>query len=100
MSHELEVIELGDPDGTFIVGITPIHDPSTGGGGEVTKHEHQQLTPQSVWTVEHFLNRYPSAWSLYDDEAVLCEEYQVQHLDMNVLRVSMDVPTAGTFRCI
>lgn len=99
MSHELEVIELGDPDDTSIVTITPINDPSTG-GGEVTRHEHQQLTPQSVWTVEHFLSRYPSAWSLYDDLGVLCEEYQVQHLDMNVLRVSMDVPTAGTFRCI
>lgn len=67
------------------------------GGGT---HEHVQVVPQAVWRVEHHLGRYPAAWSLIDAAGDLCGEYLVEHVDVDTLLVSMDIPTAGTFRLI
>lgn len=108
---DIEVIQLGEDDTVIpiaiavhedpsIVEIDPIRDPGSGGGTELTRHEHYQGTAQSVWLVEHYLDRYPTAWSLHDLGGRLCDEYLVQHMDENVLRVAMDVPSAGIFRCI
>jgi hypothetical protein len=63
-------------------------------------YEFLQPIPQSVWTISHGLGRFPVAWSLFDDNGRLCSEYEVQHLDANTCRVSMDVPTAGLLRLI
>lgn len=69
-------------------------------GGGAT-FEYQQSIAQSVWTpIIHNFGRYPVAWSLFDDAGRLCDEYIVQHLDVNTSRVSMDVPTAGIIRLI
>ncbi len=57
-----------------------------------------QSTPQTVWTVNHNLGRYPVAWSLYDNAGVLRTGYDVQHMSVNQLRVSMDIAISGTFR--
>lgn len=69
-------------------------------GGGAT-FEYQQSIAQSVWTpITHNFGRFPVAWSLFDDMGRLCDEYVVQHLDVNTSRVSMDVPTAGVIRLI
>lgn len=62
--------------------------------------EYVQPVPQSVWTISHALGRYPVAWSLFDEEGRECAEYEVQHLDLNTSRVSMDTPTAGLIRLL
>lgn len=62
--------------------------------------EYVQDIPQAVWTIEHGLGRYPVAWSLYDEDGRECSEFEVQHLDLDTSRVSMDVPTAGLIRLI
>jgi hypothetical protein len=62
--------------------------------------EHVQAVAQSVWTISHGLGRYPVAWSLFDEDGYECGNYVVDHPDVNTLRVSMDVPTAGLIRFI
>lgn len=76
----------------------PAGPPGPSGGG-VTFEFHQSV-PQSVWVVNHQFGRYPIAWSLYDTDNRLCDEYIVEHIDVNTCRVSMDVATAGLFRLI
>lgn len=93
---DIEIIQL---DGGEVIPIE-VEDLPSGGGGVTTAYTHIQSTPQSVWDVYHALGRYPAAFSLHDDSDVLCSNYRVQHMDLNSLRVSMDTPIAGTFRCI
>lgn len=93
--NEVEVIQL---DGGEII---PVEVEIVSGGGQSTRaYTHIQPTAQSVWEVYHGLGRYPAAFSLHDTGDVLCSNYRVQHMNLDSLRVSMDVPTAGTFRCI
>jgi len=61
-------------------------------------YEHTQSVPQSVWTINHQLGRYPVSWSLFDADGALASEYLVQHLDLDTSRVSMDKPSAGLIR--
>jgi hypothetical protein len=70
------------------------------GTGSDTVYEYQQTVPQSVWVVNHQFGRYPVAWSLFDTAARLCDEYSIEHVDVNTCRVSMDVATAGVIRLI
>lgn len=96
----LPAVRVAPPSPSSVV-VLPVAGPTgppgaTGGDPFV----HTQDVPQSVWTVEHGFGRYPVAWSLHDTSGLLCSEYQVQHLDLNTSRVSMDVPTAGIFRVI
>lgn len=59
-------------------------------------YRHDQSTPATVWTISHGLGRYPSSVSLHDAGLSLdYDEFAVQHLDVNTLRVSMEVPIAG-----
>ncbi|MDP9144358.1 MAG: hypothetical protein M3N43_06630 [Actinomycetota bacterium] len=67
-------------------------------GGET--YEHVQVAAQSVWTINHNLGRYPTAWSLFDSSGRECGQYTIQHLDLDSLRVSMDLPTAGIIRLV
>jgi hypothetical protein len=68
-----------------------------GGGGEGPgQYEHVQSIAQSVWTVNHALGFRPSAVSLFSlDFSREYDEFAIQHLDVNNLLISMDVPTAG-----
>jgi hypothetical protein len=76
----------------------PAGPPGPSGGG--VAFEFHQVIPQSVWIVFHQFGRYPIAWSLYDTNGQLCDEYIVEHVDVNTCRVSMDVATAGLIRLI
>lgn len=77
----------------------PTGPPGPSGGG--VTFEFHQVIPQSVWPpIIHNFGRYPIAWSLYDTDGRLCDEYIVEHLDVNTCRVSMDVATAGIIRLI
>lgn len=59
-------------------------------------YRHDQTTPATVWTITHNLGRYPSSVSLHSPD--LSEEYwgfNVQHLDINSLRVATEISIAG-----
>lgn len=91
---------MGSPTPAGVV-VVPVAGPP-GPPGDVSGlfYEHVQTLAQSVWTIAHNLGHYPTAWSLFDNTGRLCDEYEVQHLDLNTSRVSMDVPTAGLIRLI
>lgn len=60
------------------------------------QYVHTQTVPATVWTVQHNLNRRPSAVTLFSlDYATQWDEYGVLHLDVNSLRVTADVAFAG-----
>lgn len=58
---------------------------------------HEQTTPSTVWTpITHNLGHYPASAQVYDLAlAQQYDEFEVQHLSVNQLRISMDIPTAG-----
>lgn len=66
-------------------------------GDAVVQHEHTQSTPASVWgPIVHNLGRRPSAVSLFSlDFSEQYGQFNVQHLDEDSLRISVDTPTAG-----
>lgn len=89
------------PDVTLVPVVGPPGPPGPrgpAGGGSV--FEFQQTIPQSVWVVNHGFGRYPVAWSLFDANGRLCDEYIIEHTDVDTCRVSMDVATAGLIRLI
>lgn len=93
-------LKMGPPTAAGVA-LVPVAGPP-GPAGDVSGlfYEHVQTLAQSVWTIPHNLGHYPTAWSLFDNTGRLCDEYEVQHLDLNTSRVSMDVPTAGLIRLI
>jgi hypothetical protein len=55
-----------------------------------------QLIAAAVWTINHNLGRFPVTVTLHNaDLSVEYDEFLVQHLSINSLRVSMDTPTSG-----
>lgn len=57
---------------------------------------HEQTTPSTVWTITHNLGHNPASAQVYDLAlAQQYDEFEVQHLSVNQLRISMDVSTAG-----
>lgn len=58
---------------------------------------HHQTEAANEWLVVHDLNRYPSVTVVRDDGVVVCGE--VQHLNLNQLRVRFSEPLAGWVRC-
>jgi hypothetical protein len=93
------------PPSDFSVTVLPVAGPAgpsgpPGPSGGGVTFEFHQLIPQSVWLVNHEFGRFPIAWSLYDTSGRLCDEYIVEHTDVNNCRVSMDTPTAGLIRLI
>lgn len=68
--------------------------PGTPGGGAF---RWNQTVSATVWTVPHDLGRYPAVATVHSlDLAQSYTEFGVQHLDMNTLRITMDVALAGT----
>lgn len=60
-------------------------------------YRYDQTTAAAVTTIVHNLGRYPAGVSLHSlDLTVNYDEYMVQHLDTNTLRISMDTPTEFT----
>lgn len=89
------------PDPDLQVAVVPVVGPrgpkgDPGGGVSV----HVQSEPSEVWIVDHDLGRRPVAWSLYDDQDQLRDEYLVEHPTLNRAVIRMDVPTAGTITLI
>lgn len=66
----------GDPAGTFV---------------------HTQSVPATVWgPISHGLGARPAAVALFSaDYGTQFDEFTVQHLSDDQLRISMDIPTAG-----
>lgn len=97
-------MNIGDPyELTFAVGppvplqsvfVGPPSSPA--GSAQQIQYVHTQTTPATVWTVVHNLGRRPSSVSVFSlDFAIQWDEFTVQHLDLNQLRVSADVAVSG-----
>jgi len=103
---DIQVIQVGDAGIVRTISIRDaeivdgVEIPGGGSGAPFHGYLHVQSIAQSVWLVNHNLNRTPTAWSLFDEDGRECGQYVVQHIDNLNLRVAMDVPTAGSFRCI
>lgn len=99
-AHEVAIpwAVIGKPGGVAPLnssGKVPAQYLPAASGGDAPWLKHVQTVPQSVFTVEHDFGREPAAVSLYSlDLARRFEGYDVAHLDLNTIRVSMDVPTA------
>lgn len=79
--------------------VVPLAGPP--GPAGTTGFTYTQAVAQAIWIVPHNLGRYPAAWSLIETSSGrLCAEYNVEHLDVNTCRISMDTPTAGIIRLI
>lgn len=61
---------------------------------EITAYEHLQTVPQAVITVTHGLGYRPAVSMFAPDYTQQYAEFNTQHLDQNVVRVSMDSPRA------
>jgi len=73
-----------------------IGEGTDGGGAGPARYEHVQVVAQAVWTVNHNLGARPAAVSLFSlDYSQAFDEFAVQHMSVNQLLISMDVPTAG-----
>jgi hypothetical protein len=82
--------------GTSQTFLIEVHSESSGGGEGPGQYEHVQNVAQSVWTVSHQLGFRPSAVSMFSlDFSQEYDGFAVQHIDVNNLVISMDVPTAG-----
>lgn len=90
-SRPVQVVQLAPPSLTVV--------PVPGGGSTITEpiqYLHVQSLAATVWTITHNLGRRPAAVALFSlDWLTQFGQYNVQHLDANTLRVSMDTPTAG-----
>lgn len=102
----IQIIQIGDAGEVRTISIRDaeivdgVEIPGGGGGTPFGGYLHVQSIAQAVWQVNHNLNRTPTAWSLFDEDGRECGQYVVQHIDNLNLLVAMDVPTAGSFRCI
>lgn len=69
---------------------------SGGGGGSSDPVRHNQLVAANVWPIAHNLGYYPASVSLYSsDLSQNYEMFTVQHLDVDNLRVAMELSIAG-----
>ncbi|MFE2751551.1 hypothetical protein ACFXGA_06060 [Actinosynnema sp. NPDC059335] len=87
---------VGQPHGVAPLGpdgrVPAQHLPAASGG--VSAYEHVQTVPQAVVTVTHQLGYRPAVSAFSLDGGEQYDEFKVQHLSVNELRVSMDAPTA------
>jgi hypothetical protein len=69
--------------------------PASSGGS--ARYQHDQLVAATVWgPIDHDLGYRPAAVSVFStDYGTQFDEFVVQHLDINRLRISMDTPTTG-----
>ncbi len=88
------VVDLGSPAPAGPGVMVPA------GGTRPAAYTHHQDVADTVWIVAHNLGRRPVAWSLYDVDGRHCDEYVVDHPELNRSIIRMDVPTAGTLYLI
>ncbi len=91
----LLVAALGVTVAPLVDGLVPaVHLPPASGGLQTTRYD--QIMAAAVWPIDHNLGRYPAAVVLFaPDLSEQYSEYKIQHLSLDSLRVSMDIPTAG-----
>jgi len=91
----LLVAALGVTVAPLVDGLVPaVHLPPASGGLQTTRYD--QIMAAAVWLIDHNLGRYPAAVVLFaPDLSEQYSEYKIQHLSLDSLRVSMDIPTAG-----
>lgn len=65
-------------------------------GPSFGQYVHTQILPATVWTVTHALGRFPAAVTVFStDYSIEFGEFSVQHVDLNTLYLSADLPISG-----
>jgi hypothetical protein len=93
------VVVVRTPASVVVAGspaMGPSGPPGPPGAASWT-HQHTQAIPAAVWgPIAHGLGTKPAAVSLFDATfETQYDEFVVQHLDADTLRIAMDTPTAG-----
>lgn len=93
------VVVVATP-GTVLVVASPARGPAgppgPPGPAGSSQYTHTQLLPATVWTVQHNLGRRPAAASVFSaDYTVEFGGFAVQHVDLNTLYLSADLPISG-----
>lgn len=95
ITDPLSVIQVFAEPVTVVEVVTegPPGPPGAAGSG----YRFEQTVPATVWgPITHGLGFRPGGVSLFDALfGTQYDEFVVQHLDDNTLRIAMDVPTAG-----
>lgn len=85
--------------GTVVAVASPARGPAGPpgpSGPPGSQYIHTQLLPATVWTVEHNLGRRPAAATVFSaDYAEEFGEFSIQHVDLNTLYLSADLPISG-----
>lgn len=84
-SSTVAVVALEGPQGP----------PGPSGSGSGAYLRHEQTSPASVVTIEHNFGRWPAAVMLTSlDGSITFDEFGLQFIDLNTIRISIDQPTA------
>jgi hypothetical protein len=94
-TEPVDVIEVHTEPVDVVEVIT--EGPPGAPGPPGTSLQFEQTVPASVWgPIAHGFGYRPAGVSLFDVLfGTQYDEFVVQHLDENTLRIAMDVPTAG-----
>jgi len=92
-----EVVEVRTDDERAVYVVEPVVTAAPGGGSGGGTVTFTQSTPVTVWgPIAHNLGYRPAAVSVFSlDFGTQYDEFTVQHLDVNTLRISMDVSATG-----
>ena len=97
-ANDIEVIEIKGQDGTVVVTV-----PGAGGGGPgggevaLPPYVFIQSIPSAVWgPIAHQFGFRPVAVAVFSlDYTTQYAEFNVQHFDVNSLRLGMETPVSG-----
>lgn len=74
----------------------PVETSGPGQEAHGFQYTHTQATPATVWTVQHNLNRRPTAVAVFSlDYATQWDEYSIFHVDDNRLYITADLAFPG-----
>jgi len=88
----VEVVQIGSGAPVQVVSLGP-SAPNT---ARLTQYHHVQALAATVWEIQHNLGRRPAAVTLFSsDWTSQFGQFVVLHVSADLLRVSMETPTAG-----
>lgn len=92
---DVPALRMGPPEPTTVTVLPVVGPQGPAGPAGAGYFRHEQATPTTVATVEHGFGRWPAAVTLTSlDGSVLYDEFGVQNLDLDTIRITTDTPAA------
>jgi len=94
-----EYVEVGVEDPSLhIIQVDDVPSGPRGPAGSAGSYLHTQDQPATVWTIQHNLGYDPAGVAVFSD-GYQCDGFVTQYLQAGAsLRLSFDIPLAGTAR--